>query len=97
MADPMSEVLDRTDPRYSRQVMRTLISMGPHIVAFVARVDDVPAAAAMTIVTHGVAGIYWVGTVPTMRGRGLARSRAFSWRHTAEKTLAAYERLLSSG
>ncbi len=32
-----------------------------------------------------------------MRSRGLARSRAFSWRHTAEKTLAAYERLLSSG
>jgi glycosyltransferase involved in cell wall biosynthesis len=32
-----------------------------------------------------------------MRSRGLARSRAFSWQRTAEKTLAAYERLLSSG
>lgn len=51
---------------------RADVLIGPHIVAFVARVDDVPAAAAMTIVTHGVAGIYWVGTVPAMRGRGLA-------------------------
>jgi hypothetical protein len=51
---------------------RSEVLIGPHIVAFVARVDGVPAAAAMTIVTHGVAGIYWVGTVPAMRGRGLA-------------------------
>jgi GNAT superfamily N-acetyltransferase len=26
----------------------------------------------MTVVTHGVAGIYWVGTTPAARGRGLA-------------------------
>jgi predicted acetyltransferase len=26
----------------------------------------------MTIVTHGVAGAYWVGTAPEARGRGLA-------------------------
>lgn len=51
---------------------RAEVLIGPHIVAVVARVDDVPAAAAMTIVTHRVAGIYWVGTVPAMRGRGLA-------------------------
>ncbi len=44
----------------------------PHIASFVARVGDAPAAAAMVIVTHAVAGIYWVGTRPEMRGRGLA-------------------------
>jgi len=44
----------------------------PHIASFVAWVGDEPAAAAMTIVTHAVAGIYWVGTRPAMRGRGLA-------------------------
>jgi len=44
----------------------------PHIASFVAWVGDEPAAAAMTIVTHAVAGIYWVGTRPEMRGRGLA-------------------------
>src|SRR5262249_49340830 len=36
----------------------------PHIVAFVARVEGKPVAGAMTVVTHGVAGIYWVGTTP---------------------------------
>jgi hypothetical protein len=48
------------------------VLVGPHIASFVALVDEVPAAAAMTILTHGVAGIYWVGTVPAYRGRGLA-------------------------
>jgi ribosomal protein S18 acetylase RimI-like enzyme len=44
----------------------------PHIVTFLALLDGRPAAGAMTIVTHGVAGIYWVGTIPEARGRGLA-------------------------
>src|SRR5262249_34004546 len=44
----------------------------PHIVSFLARLDGRPVAGAMTVVTHGVAGIYWVGTTPEARGRGLA-------------------------
>ena len=44
----------------------------PHIVTLLARLDGDPAAGAMVIVTHGVAGVYWVGTVPEARGRGLA-------------------------
>jgi ribosomal protein S18 acetylase RimI-like enzyme len=48
------------------------VVVAPHVVAFLARVDGKPVAAAMTILTHGVAGIYWVGTVPEARGRGLA-------------------------
>ena len=44
----------------------------PHIVTYLALLDGTPAAGAMTIVTHGVAGIYWVGTMPEARGRGLA-------------------------
>jgi hypothetical protein len=47
--------------------------IAPHIAAFLARREDGTAVAgAMTIVTHGVAGVYWVGTVPEARGRGLA-------------------------
>jgi ribosomal protein S18 acetylase RimI-like enzyme len=46
--------------------------MAPHIAAFLAFAGGEPAAGAMTIVTHGVAGIYWVGTLPAARGRGLA-------------------------
>lgn len=42
--------------------------------AFLARVDDQPAGIAMTIVSHGVAGIYWVGAIAQARGRGLGRT-----------------------
>lgn len=45
----------------------------PQIVSFLARLEDgSPVAGATTIVTHGVSGIYWVGTTPAARGRGLA-------------------------
>lgn len=44
----------------------------PHVVTFVAEVDGTIAAGAMVIVTHGVAGVYWVGTHPEARGKGLA-------------------------
>lgn len=44
----------------------------PHVAAFVARLAGAPAATAMVMVTHGVAGIYWVGTIPDARGSGLA-------------------------
>jgi ribosomal protein S18 acetylase RimI-like enzyme len=51
---------------------RTLLA--PHIHAFVARIDGAPAAAAMCSLSHGVSGIYWVGTMPAARGRGLAEA-----------------------
>lgn len=46
----------------------------PHVVALVARLEGAPVAAAMTLVSHGVSGIYWVGTTPEARGRGLAEA-----------------------
>lgn len=46
----------------------------PHVGAFVARLGGQAVAAAMVLVTHGVAGIYWVGTTPEARGRGLAEA-----------------------
>ena len=46
----------------------------PHIVAFVARVDGTPVAGAMTVVTHGVAGVYWVGTIPAGTRPGSRRA-----------------------
>jgi GNAT superfamily N-acetyltransferase len=46
--------------------------VAPHIAAFIAWRDGAPLSCAMTIVSHGVAGIYWVGTAPGARGRGLA-------------------------
>jgi ribosomal protein S18 acetylase RimI-like enzyme len=43
----------------------------PHVAAFVAYLDDAPAACAMTLVSHGVAGVFYVATVERARRRGL--------------------------
>jgi ribosomal protein S18 acetylase RimI-like enzyme len=48
---------------------RTILA--PHIAAFVAYIDDAPAACAMTLVSHGVAGVFYVATVENARRRGL--------------------------
>jgi GNAT superfamily N-acetyltransferase len=48
------------------------VLVAPHIVAYLAEINGRAAAGAMVVVTHGVAGIYWVGTTPDARGRGLA-------------------------
>jgi ribosomal protein S18 acetylase RimI-like enzyme len=45
--------------------------LAPHIAAFVAYVEDAPAACAMTLVSHGVAGVFYVATVESARRRGL--------------------------
>jgi ribosomal protein S18 acetylase RimI-like enzyme len=41
--------------------------------AFLATLDGRPAAISMTIVSHGVAGIYWVGCTREARRQGLGR------------------------
>lgn len=53
--------------------------------AFLAYVGGAPAAIAMTILSHDVAGIYWVGTTPGVRARGLA------WTVTAAAVNAGFE------
>ncbi len=45
-----------------------------NLAAFVGYLGDEPAAAALTIVTDGAAGIYWVGVLEKARGNGLARA-----------------------
>lgn len=45
-----------------------------NVAAYVATLDGRPVAIAMTVVSHGVAGIYWVGTTEEARGRGLGRA-----------------------
>jgi hypothetical protein len=53
--------------------------------AFVADLDGRPAGIAMTLVSHGVAGIYWVGTSDDARGRGLG------WTVTATAVNAGFD------
>jgi ribosomal protein S18 acetylase RimI-like enzyme len=43
----------------------------PHVRAFVAYLDDEPVSCAMTLVSHGVAGVFYVATVERARRRGL--------------------------
>jgi ribosomal protein S18 acetylase RimI-like enzyme len=45
--------------------------LAPHIAAFVAYVGDEPVASAMTLVSHRVAGVFYVATVEHARRRGL--------------------------
>ncbi len=45
--------------------------LADNVAAFLAYKDGRPLSIAMTIVSHGVAGIYWVGSVEEARGRGL--------------------------
>jgi ribosomal protein S18 acetylase RimI-like enzyme len=52
---------------------------------FIADLDGRPAAIAMTIVSHGVAGIYWVGTRDDARGHGLG------WTVTATAVNAGFD------
>jgi len=53
--------------------------------AFLAHVDGRPAGIAMTIVSHGVAGVYWVGVAEEARGRGLG------WTVTAAAVNAGFD------
>ena len=45
--------------------------LAPHIAAFVAYMGAEPVACAMTLLSHRVAGIFYVATVPHARRRGL--------------------------
>ena len=56
-----------------------------NVAAFLARQDDEPVGIAMTIVSHGVAGIYWVGSTEKARGQGLG------WTMTATAVNAGLE------
>ncbi|MDD5493990.1 MAG: hypothetical protein PHG36_04870 [Dehalococcoidia bacterium] len=46
--------------------------ISPHVILAVVYLDKEPAAVALAMLTHGIAGIYWVGTTSKTRGKGLA-------------------------
>jgi ketosteroid isomerase-like protein len=65
-------------PQYSDEAFAALASVcAPHIQGFVGYVESQPVAAAAVYLTHNVAGIGWVGTVPDQRGHGYAE--AVTW------------------
>jgi hypothetical protein len=48
--------------------------LAENIAAFIAYLDGEPVSIAMTIVSHGVAGVYWVGSLEQARGKGLGQA-----------------------
>lgn len=48
--------------------------LAPHLHHVVAYVDGAPAAAAQVLLSHGIGGVYWVGTTEAARGRGLGEA-----------------------
>jgi hypothetical protein len=46
--------------------------VSPHLVVAVAYVEGTPSSCAMGLLSHGIAGVYWVGTIPSARRLGLA-------------------------
>lgn len=46
--------------------------LNPHVALALVYLEGEPACTALTILSHGIAGVYWVGTIKQARGRGLA-------------------------
>jgi GNAT superfamily N-acetyltransferase len=59
--------------------------LAANVAAFIAYLDDEPVSIAMTMVSDGVAGIYWVGSLERARGKGLGEAV------TAAATNAGFE------
>ena len=45
---------------------------GPNVHAALARLDGAPVGAALILMSHGIAGVYWVAVTAAARGRGIA-------------------------
>ena len=48
--------------------------LDPHIATVLASDGDQPVAAAQAALSHGIAGVFWVGTTEAARGRGLGEA-----------------------
>jgi ribosomal protein S18 acetylase RimI-like enzyme len=65
------------DLGYSREISESYFAqaqrvISPYLVLAVVYLKGEPAGTAMAILSHGIAGIYWVGTIKKARGIGLA-------------------------
>lgn len=43
----------------------------PELALYVAYVDERPAATAISLLSHGIAGLYWIASLPALHRRGL--------------------------
>jgi GNAT superfamily N-acetyltransferase len=63
------EVLPEAISRFDRV-------LDPHVATVAAYADGQPVACAQAMLSHGIAGVFWVGTVEAARGRGLGEAVA---------------------
>ena len=49
---------------------------GPNVHAVLAHLDGEPVGGALVVLSHGIAGVYWVGVLQQARGRGVAYAMA---------------------
>jgi ketosteroid isomerase-like protein/GNAT superfamily N-acetyltransferase len=68
----------------------------PHVQGYVGYANGTPAAAAAVYVTHGVAGIGWVGTRPDYRGRGFGEAVTWAAIHEGFRRGASFANLQAS-
>jgi ketosteroid isomerase-like protein len=67
-----------TPPAIVEEAFTSLAALrGPHVQGFVGYAENAPVTAAAVYLSHGVAGIGWVGTVAEARGRHYAE--AVTW------------------
>jgi hypothetical protein len=55
-----------------RAISATEALAGPDVATVVADLEGEPVATALCLLSHGIAGVYYVGTLERARGRGLA-------------------------
>jgi ribosomal protein S18 acetylase RimI-like enzyme len=48
--------------------------MAPHVHSAIAYLDGAPVSVAQILMSHGIAGVYWVGSLEAARGRGIAEA-----------------------
>jgi len=48
--------------------------INPHTIVVLGYLENRPVSAAIAILSHGIAGLYWVGTCPEARGHGLGEA-----------------------
>ena len=48
--------------------------MAPHVHSAIAFLDGAPVSAAQILMSHGIAGVYWVASLEAARGRGIAEA-----------------------
>ncbi len=48
--------------------------LNPHTIAVLGYLEEKPVSAAIAILSNGIAGLYWVVTLPEARGRGLGEA-----------------------